>query len=180
MATAVAGEEHPRLTELHERQAEIRRRLNEINSEYSGEALPEESRSEWNGLNEEMEANEKLISELEARFARISEITADPGRGERSGSFNVITRKRDADIYDLAEIRTQSSNPEDEVRNLRTNAMHALERATIPHPNVEESRAKSHVERLMQFTQEAMPGDVARRILQIGRASCRERVSFLV
>jgi len=174
MATVVAGEEHPRLTELHERQAAIRVRLNEINAEYAGEALPDESRSEWNGLNEEMESNEKLIQELEARFQRIHEITAEPERTERSGSFNVISKRRDADIYDLAEIRTQANNPDDEVRKLRTNAMHAIERATLPHPEVEEGRAKGHVERLLQYTQEAVPGDVARRILQTGSPTYRQ------
>src|SRR5258706_7434169 len=123
------------LDELRARQGEIATRLQEINTEYQGAALPEAERQEWNGLNDERDGNEQLIEELEAREERVTELSRVAGHAEGDNE-RALDRTLDRrgqrnrqveDIWNMAEYRSVSTGPEDEQRALRDGARRALE-----------------------------------------------------
>lgn len=156
------------IEQLQERQREIRSRIQEIDTEYAGQALPEESRSEWNTLNEELESNEVLIGELQARSARLAELAEDPSRREepsfatpRPGST------RGEDIWDLSTVRMHATNPEMATRELNDRARRAVEGAQFPHERADRARIQAHLERLLSVADDAQ-GSLARHILVTG------------
>jgi uncharacterized membrane protein len=69
-----------RTLEEHEQElTELRARATEIDTEYAGEALPDEIRSEWDQVNLDIEAKNDLIDELRARTDRVQALSvADP------------------------------------------------------------------------------------------------------
>ena len=71
------------IEEYEARQTEIRNRVREIDEEYAGQALPDERRSEWDSLNEELERNDELLEELHARRDRVAQVADDGGEGTR-------------------------------------------------------------------------------------------------
>jgi HK97 family phage major capsid protein len=164
----------PTIEELESRQAEIKARFAEIDQEHAGRSMPEEARSEWNRLGEERKQNETLLDELRTRMDFLRSISDESGTGlvnrEGGAGFNAPTRRADADIWDIAEIRRISSGPEDELRMLRDNALTAVEQAHFPHPDANREACQEHIERLMdQFAgDERSQAEFARRILQTG------------
>jgi HK97 family phage major capsid protein len=155
--------------EYQARQTEIRSRLTEIDSEFAGQGFPEDIRSEWNELNTELDNNETTISELEARRARLEEVSGDTRRREQGAEFNVQRSgvARGEDIYDLASVRTSALSHEHAKNEMRDRAMRSLERAQFPHPDAAGAASKEHVERLLQ-TADNEQGDLARHMLATG------------
>jgi HK97 family phage major capsid protein len=160
---------------IAERVAEIQSRMAELTNEFAGQQFSEEARGEWTTLGEERDELAALDAELEVRENVVAEFV---GRGqvEKSGDFQIRVKSETRDIFDLAEIRTQSSTPEQETRLLKDNAMRAIERASIPQAgingavSVEEARGRA--EYILKTTQEyGVPGDVARRILATGSST---------
>jgi HK97 family phage major capsid protein len=156
-----------RVDELVQEVAELEKRQAELNTEYDGEAFPEEARTEFLANKTKIGETNTLIEELEFRAEEIRTAVSKPEASERSGQFNVRTSRVEADIYDVDSVRRLASSPQDEVRKLNDNARFAIERATIANENVDEARAKGDVERLMRRTQ-GPPGSVARHILTTG------------
>ncbi len=159
------------IAEFKERQTEIQSRLSEINKENEGAPFSDEARAEWNTLNEERDANEKLIVELEARESRLLELAATPeARIDPRPSFGVHTRKSDADIHDLVAIRQESRNPDHEVELLRSNALRSAERSSYPHRDADKGAIEAHIERMLSTDDE---GRIARRMLATGTDTYR-------
>lgn len=158
------------LDQLHSRQSEIKARLAEIDNEYEGEALPDQARAEWNKLNEEQESNGKLIGELEARAARLEELSTSPANREEPAAFNT-RRNRVEDIYDLSQYRGLGG-PEAERLGLIDGAKRSIEQATFPHPRAEREEIQGHLENLVEVLDgEGRDGEsesLARRILATG------------
>lgn len=153
------------LDELHARQAEIASRVQEIDAEFAGEALPEERRDEWKSLNEELEANAALITELETRQARVAELSGNKEAREEGAHFNVISRKTRSDIYDLAAVRVGMDSPEGGARQLRDNALRSIERENFP--SMDRETAQSNVEQVLARADDQY-GSLSRRLLLTG------------
>lgn len=157
-----------RIDELVQDVADLERRKKEIDAEYDGEAFPEEAQTEFRGVIEKIDTKTALIEELRFRQAEVTKTVTDTPNVERSGDFNVRTSRDQNDIFDLDSVRRNSSNPQAETRQLRDNAMFAVDRAQIHHPLIERQDAQAQVERLIRTTREAVPGDMARHILITG------------
>lgn len=155
--------------ELQARNAEIRSRVEEIDSEFAGQALPEPARTEWAELNAEEEANTKLIQEFEVRRQRISELSGDPDKQE-GPAFNINVRKTEADIYDLTQIRASADNPAGMRDALRDHAKRAIERSDFPSMNKEQ--AQTNAEHVLD-TADDNYGNLARRFLLTGNPTYR-------
>jgi hypothetical protein len=76
------------LEEHEARQTEIRGRLAELDTEFAGQRMSEEAKSEWNRLNEEFEDNTKVINELRPDQHRVKELSDKPELTERGASFH--------------------------------------------------------------------------------------------
>ncbi len=161
--------EYKSVDERQARQAEIRTRLGELDSEYAGRAMTEDAKQEWNSLNEERDEHEKIIVELEAR-AKIIEAQAksDEKTAERGASFAPVVRKSDSDIYDLASIRAESRNEDQHKEALRDAALRSVERSTFPKTADD---AQGDIERLLD--QNRAQGEVARLVLATGAPAYR-------
>jgi HK97 family phage major capsid protein len=169
MATAPLNRE-----QIAERVSEIEGRMKELTNEFAGQQFSDEARGEWTSLGEERDSLSTLDAELEVREQVVSEFVAHEATTERSGAqFQVRAKTESRDIYDMAQIRTMSSSPEQETRNLKDNAMRAIERADIPQAGVNgavnKETAQTRAEYILRTTQcYGDPGDVARRILATG------------
>lgn len=161
------------IEELENRQSEIRSRITEINNEYAGRHYPEEIRTEWNDLGEELNANEELLTELRQRVEYIRAIAGedDPKelRSESGAKFNTPkSRGGNDDIWDVGGAVMRSTGPEAARRTLNDNAKRALELGTIAHPDFDEARAKAHVERLIERFADDEASAFARQMLNTG------------
>lgn len=154
------------LDELRSDLGEAESRLREIDAEFSGQPLPEEKRDEWNRLNEDVEEKKQLIGELEARQARVKELSGEP-RGTEAG-FNVAPeRTRGKDIYDLSTIRSSMASPEAAARELKDRAKEAIERGDYRAEMVSPEDAQSNAERLLERV-DGEDAKLARRMLVTG------------
>lgn len=155
--------------ELEQRNAEITARLQELDNEYAGQALPDAERSEWNTLNEERDSNDKLIGELRARRERLESIAANPENREAGAVFH--TRRPNAvtgdDIYDLSTVRMSADSPEAATRELRDRAKRAIDTVTLPDDTIDTDAAKAHVERLVE-RRDTRDGALSRHLLLTG------------
>jgi HK97 family phage major capsid protein len=106
------------VSELSERNEEIRSALKDLEVEHAGEAFDDETKARWNALNEEMVANDALADELKARAARIEELANRDGNTEREPvSGPHFQTKRPSGVPDdptaLEEYRNRNSSIED-------------------------------------------------------------------
>src|SRR6185312_12045397 len=80
------------VSDLNARNEEIRSALKDIEVENAGQAFDDDTKARWNDLNEELESNDKLVEELEARRARIEELSNSTRNTEtepvRGAGFN--------------------------------------------------------------------------------------------
>ena len=144
------------VTQLNERNEEIRSELKDLEVEHAGEAFDEETKARWNELNEEIVSNEALITELEARRARIEELSNRDSNAERepvSGPhFN--TRKASVvpdDPTALEEYRNRASSLDELERAYIDGAMKIVDekyRAAVP--GVSREEAQGDAERLLR------------------------------
>jgi HK97 family phage major capsid protein len=171
------------------RQSEIRARLAELDTEYSGAELPQEARAEWTGLQEEMKVHERSIIDANSRAEYLRYINDNnPGATERvdnsragysqdSGPGAQFGRSGPAfvpsrDIYDLASIRNRARHIDEVPVLYREYAQRAVEQARYPGatgqrgaPTKEDAQAR--VATLLD-TIDDEHGTLARRILVTG------------
>ncbi|MFJ9114475.1 phage major capsid protein [Streptomyces sp. NPDC102394] len=123
------------------RQSEIRARLAEIDGEYSGAVLPDETQTEWDGLQTEYAEHDRAIEAATARAEQLAALTGAEGAGERvdntRAGFGGPRRapgqiRRPENIYDLAEVRSQARSVEELPSLYRDRAMRAIEHSVFP------------------------------------------------
>jgi HK97 family phage major capsid protein len=153
------------------RQDDIRSRLAEIDSEYSGAALPDEVRSEWDNLNKEFDDNDLAIREAKDRAEVLRRRTqTEPGateRGSEAGSSRSVPGARRAEnIYDLSAIRQLARSIDDLPQLYRDHAMRAVEVARFG-GGVKREDAQANIERLLDNVDDEQ-GTLARTILATG------------
>jgi HK97 family phage major capsid protein len=159
--------------EVEARRAEIKERLQSINTDHAGATFPDEIKEEWNKLVEERDALKDLSEELSTRDLLIESMAENEDATERSGAHFNAPRRRVENIYDLVEIRRASTSLEHEGELLRDNAMRALEQSYFPHPDASDSRTRDHVGGLIdRFShsdrEEQDASALCRRILATG------------
>jgi HK97 family phage major capsid protein/HK97 family phage prohead protease len=172
---AAIMEETMTVEEREARQSEIKARLTEIDTEYNGAALPEEARAEWDGLNTELDANERAIADAMDRRERLRALAENPAATEqvnnrragygtpvRSGGSN----RRPDNIYDLSQIRQEARSLDDLPQLYRDNAMRAIEQARFPGAE-DRSVAQGQAERVLNTVADKN-GELARRFLVTG------------
>ena len=162
------------IDELKARQDEIRSRLKELDSEFAGQEMTTEARSEWDRIEEEFEANSKTLTELEFRRERVEELARKPEHREEGAPFHTQRSgvARGEDIWDLSTIRSSVSGPEEATRELKERAKRALEQADFAHEKANQEDTRTHIERLMGRKDGAL-GVVSRRIMQTGSPTYR-------
>lgn len=151
------------------RQSEIKARLSEINDEFSGAALPEETQREWDDLQAEYSEHETAITAATERAEQLR-ILAERQEGtrgtERRGAYDVMVHpRRPENIYDLAEVRQRARSVEEIPALYRENALRAVEQAR--YGGVDRERAQGQVEHLLNNVDDEH-GTLARRILVTG------------
>jgi HK97 family phage major capsid protein len=153
------------IEEREARLTEIQARLEELDAEFVGEALPEDRREEWNRLRDEQKENQDIVAELRKRQAQVAENGKDESRREEGAHFNVISHKSSSDIYDLAAIRIGMDNPFGGSQQLRDNALRAIEREQFP--TMDRETAQSNVESVLAKADDEY-GTLSRRLLLTG------------
>lgn len=172
------------------RQSEIRARLAELDTEYSGAELPQEARAEWNGLQQEMVVHERSIADASSRadYLRFINDTnpqatervdnSRAGFGQDQGGFAARMgaggpgfTARD-NIYDLAAIRNRARHIDEVPVLYREYAMRAVEQARFPSAtgragSPSREAAQDRVAQLLD-TIDDEHGTLARRILITG------------
>jgi HK97 family phage major capsid protein len=166
---------------LEARQSEIKTRLEEIDTEFAGLQLPDETRAEWNDLNTELEANRDLIAELRSRQARVEELrdrgsTETPPADEKirwDGGGRRPGRVPD-DLFDVPEYRSRTSSQDDLYDAYKEGARRVLETASFPHQRAKREDVQEHVDRLIDKCG-SQDGEmsVAERILKTGSPTYR-------
>lgn len=173
------------------RQSEIRARLAELDTEYSGAELPQEARAEWNGLQQEMVVHERSIADANSRadYLRYINDTNPAGATERVDNSRAGFGQDDQgfqgrmgasgpafhasrDIFDLAAIRNRARHIDEVPVLYREYAMRAVEQARYPGatgrngaPSKED--AQTRIATLLD-TIDDEHGTLARRILVTG------------
>jgi HK97 family phage major capsid protein len=165
--------------EQHEsRLGEIQTRMQEIDKEYAGQALPDDQRKEFEDLQQEKQDTVRTVEELREREAWIGELADEPKSRESGATFH--TRRQDTargdDIWDLSTVRASVSNPEEATSELRTRALRAIEGATFPHERANHEDTQGHVERLLAKV-DTTDAQLARMILHTGSPTYRRAFS---
>jgi len=159
------------------RQSEIRARLSEIQQEFAASALPAETQIEWDGLRSEFVEHEEAIEADSRRRQELADIvgnedatetgapstaarTASAARGR--GQSPTFVRKN-TNIYDLAEVRSQARSVEELPALYRDAAMRCVEAGQFPGAPDRE-KAQAHVERLLA-TVDDESASLARRVI---------------
>jgi HK97 family phage major capsid protein len=163
------------IDELKAHIVELRARITEINEEYRNQALPAESQTEWDRVEGEIEADEKLLSELQFRRDRVEELSGKPeNREEPNGPLQVQRPGvvRGDDIYDLTTVRGDASGPQEMARELGDRARRSIEQSDFAHEGANREDTQTYIERLVS-QKDGPNGDVSRRILRTGSPTYR-------
>jgi HK97 family phage major capsid protein len=164
------------ITDREGRVAEIDTRVEEIDTDYEGQLMPQAIRDEWNALNAERDEHVNVVKELRARKERIAALAGSApatervgGTGDSGGGSPAVIRRRGTEIYDLARIRSESHSDEDYRARLYDNAKRAVEQAQYgPVRNImSREQAQTNVLRLLDGIDDAH-GTLAKRILATG------------
>lgn len=129
---------------------EKKSRLREIEAETDGERFDDGQKDEWNRLNSEVDQLEEHVSELISREERLRALANESESVEKTTIQTPRPRSvRGDDIWDLSTISRSMDSPEVEARDLRDRALRAIETARFAHPNLDEDRARDHLEHVM-------------------------------
>lgn len=154
------------LDRLRSRQTEIRSRLEEIDAEAQDGRFSDEQRSEWNDLNAELDANGETIAELEARKARLGELTGD-GRieAEPKPRFRGKTSRVPEDPTDLMAYRQVAGNIEELHDGYLEGALRIVDGMAPADARADREATQAHVDHLLRHTDDGESRDFARRVI---------------
>lgn len=182
------------------RQAEIRRRIEEINNQYAGAELPPDLKREWDDLFAEHDRHDRAVKAQNARseaLARLaadqdggisgtdpdsgyaSQAAADQGRsapvanGYGTPALIPSPRQLDKDVWDMASARHQARSVDELPMIYRDRARRVLEFGRFPgesHRNREDIQGR--IEALLSLSDDPT-GFVAQRMLSTGSDAYR-------
>lgn len=155
------------------RQSEIRARLSEIDTEYSGAALPVDVQTEWDTLSTEHDEHDTAIRAATDRAERIRALAVNQGATERVDNSragygrqapNVAVQPEN--IYDLTAVRQQARSIDELPGLYRDRAMRAIEQARFPGTE-DRQGAQTRASHLLNSIDDD-EGTLARRMLVTG------------
>lgn len=157
------------IEERRSRVDEIDARRSEIHNEYGVAVLPDDVQAEWDQLDEERATHQKAIEAYEQRSAALATAAEKPQNVERAVP-NVIVRggtrtNVPANIYDLSEYRSMSRSDDEMRQALHDGAMRSVEGAVFAHPDADESKNKTRIEKLLAQDRK---GEFAAHLLATG------------
>lgn len=175
--TGVTMDDRMTVEERAARQSEIRARLAEIDGEYSGAALPDETQTEWNNLRAEYDQHDQAIVAATARAEQLRALADEPGATERVGQAPAARSsahgrqapallRRPDNLFDLAEVRNQARSIEELPVLYRDRAMRAIEQAKFPGAPDQDS-ARDRASHLLDAVDDET-GTLAKRMLTTG------------
>jgi HK97 family phage major capsid protein/HK97 family phage prohead protease len=169
--------------EMYTRETELKNQLNSLAVEFPG-TMPTERQAEFDDKGEELVALRKVIKVAEERAKFIEDNATNPDHVERTDvtpqptwqaptgrnqnrTDDVVVR----DIYDFAEIRNRSRNPEHEVELLRSSALRAIDGAELVHtPYANRAKCGDALDEIIRSDES---GEASRRILSTGSPAYR-------
>ncbi|MFD8117088.1 phage major capsid protein [Streptomyces microflavus] len=167
-ASVPMSDETMTVEERASRQGEIRSRLTEIDTDYSGAELPEEIAREWDDLNAEMNKHQRAINAANSRMERLRELAEGKehreegsDQGRRSPAFH----RRAENIYDVNRLRQDARNVDELGALYRDNAMRAVEQGRFAAGGKE--AAQERLAHLLDNVDDST-GTLAKRVLQTG------------
>lgn len=151
---------------------ELKQRVSELDTEFVGRSMTAEATAEWDEINDAIERATATITELEVRAARVAQLAGQPEATERAfegKSFQTAAPGRfQGDIYDMAEYRRQSRDPEHEARLLVDGAKRSAEQSDFPHEDNDRAASERHIEKILKDTTNRDGSQVARLMLATG------------
>ncbi len=153
--------------EREARQSEIRSRLQELDNEFNGAALPAETQTEWDSLNTEFDDNERAIAADVKRKARLQDMAARQA-GETAASMSVphVVGRRPDNLFDLAGIRQRARSIDEVPALYRDAALRIVEEARYPDAT-RKTEAVDRAQYLLEYVDDNL-GTLARRIITTG------------
>jgi HK97 family phage major capsid protein len=166
--------------ELKNHQAEVKKELDDLNTEFDGLPFPDDARQLFAVKSEEHAEIEKRISELQARKSMLERMAGQEKNVERPDDdlFKSKPSSRELDIYDS---RNWIGAPTLERRNqiLLDNSRRAVEIMHFPHERADQDGAKHHVTSLLEYSDSA-DKELALRVLTTGSPQYRTAFSSYV
>lgn len=170
---------------------ELRQWIQSQHDEFRDEGFPADVTTQWEQNNAELRDHERVLAELEARDARITELAANPETHREAGTGGPAPRRApslvrnmsEAEVYDLREVRYSPFAPERAAGEIRDRALRAVEIAYFHGPNVTDQDAvRSHITGLLRRgdSDDYQSGEVARRILATGSPAYKRAFGQLV
>jgi HK97 family phage major capsid protein len=164
------------IEELKAHLEDLRSQIKGLDEEYRNQALPEEAKTKWDKLEEDREAAEKLLTELEFRRDRVEDLSGNAENREDEQTAQFQTRRsgvaRGDEIWDLETIRTSASSPQAMTRELQERGKRAIEGMTPAHEEAKREDAQGHLERL-QTKLDGKEGTFSRHLLVTGSPAYR-------
>lgn len=177
------------INEMRARMDEIRRELDIIARANEGEILPTDEQERWDAMEAEYADIEKRVQADESRAAYLERIAKDERHHEREtppdpdpvppperrGSTRVSGGRKvlPENIYDLAGYHPMSRSQDELVRNYTEGARRILDDGVFPNDNVDQARAKEHLDRLLLRESGSTDAELARRIIATGAPAYR-------
>ena len=159
------------IEELEARGSELKTRVQELFKESQAGELDDDTRTEWDEANSELETVRTELDEKLAMRKRVEELGANPEHREeeRGAHFNVRKPDRvsDAEIWDLSTIRASVSNPQEATRELKHRAKRAVEQFVFPQDGIKREDAQGHIEKLLD-RHDGDRGAFSQQVLETG------------
>jgi HK97 family phage major capsid protein len=157
---------------------ELREWLRSTADEYRDEPLPLDLKQTFENYESELREHEQVIAELEERDLKLRKIAEEEENRESGVSYGaqrrsvqVVSKMSEREVFDLSNVRSNPFNPGASAMEIRDRALRANELSTYAHPDVDQTRAKTHVDKLIRRHSTGEDWDsnvVARRILATG------------
>jgi HK97 family phage major capsid protein len=156
------------LNDLRNRQTEIRSRLQEIDQEADGQRFTDSQTVEWNDLNEELENIRQHVEELEARQARLEDLTrAGSVESEKRVDYSRGVKKTRVpdDPSDLTAYRAMTSSIDEYNAALKEGALKIVENMVPANPHANREDAQARIDQLVRYTDSTDDPALSRRII---------------
>jgi HK97 family phage major capsid protein len=155
----------------------------ELNRSAEGRRMSDEEVAKFNELTERAESLTRSVDSAKEELRRRQEVIrkfAERKENREPGAEFQTPRPgatRGNDIYDLSSIQVRMDDPTSGLSELRSRAKRSVEEAEFP-VHIEREQAQAHIESLIERfdspnVQDAVPGEVSRRILTTGSPAYR-------
>lgn len=158
--------------EVAQLRADIKTRLQEIDSEYQGRTFDQPAQEEFASLQELQRQAQSRETEFVMRRQAVMEAAAGTGGLEAGAPTYARTHKKSNlpdNLHDLSEYRSRTSSEDAMVALMIDGAKKASELARYPHERATDENTKGNIHRLFETIDD--PAALARHVLATGSRS---------